>query len=108
MNINEIQEKLQLEWVVKFDCDITKGYASDLLSVVMAKCPENAIWLTVQGHKNVIAVCKMTDAKAVVVCEGSPVDEDTVAAAQKEEVCILRSEKGIFELAGKLYEMGIR
>ncbi len=108
MNIKEIKEKLNLKWVVEKDAEIKNGFACDLLSVVIANCPEDAVWLTVQGHKNVIAVAKMTDTKAIIVCCDAPVEEDAIQAAQKEDIALLKTSDGIFTIAGKLWEIGIR
>ena len=37
------------------DAEITRGYVSDLLSDVLGKATEGALWVTLQSHPNVIA-----------------------------------------------------
>ena len=108
MKISQIKEKLNLEYVVQGDNEAVNGYASDLLSVVMGKVKPQSIWLTVQTHKNIVAVAKMADISAIVVCDGFSTDDDTVEAAIKENIPILKTDKGVFEIAGMLYESGIK
>ncbi|MDD3802786.1 MAG: DRTGG domain-containing protein [bacterium] len=108
MKVSQIKEKLNLEYVVQSDNEAVSGYASDLLSVVMGKVKPQSVWLTVQTHKNIVAVAKMADISAIVICDGFSPDDDTVEAAQKENIPILKTDKGVFEIAGMLYESGIR
>ena len=90
------------------DIEINNGYASDLLSQVMAKAEDGSIWLTTQSHGNIIGVANMTGIKAIVVCEGHEVPEEVISAADQEGIVILKSDEGIFSLAGKLYAQGVR
>ena len=46
---------------------VTAAYTSDLLSDVMAHCPEGAVLVTVQNHKNTVAVCTLVGAPAILV-----------------------------------------
>ncbi|MEO0280937.1 MAG: DRTGG domain-containing protein [candidate division WOR-3 bacterium] len=108
MKVSEIKNKLNLETVTEGDNDVEYGYVSDLLSVVMGKVKPKSIWLTVQTHKNIVAVAKMADISAIVICDGFSPDEDTVETAKKEGIAILKSEKNSFEVAGLLYNLGVR
>ena len=38
------------------DLEIQNGYTSDLLSDVMGNAPEDSVLITIQAHKNTIAV----------------------------------------------------
>jgi len=108
MNIHEIAEKANLTFVVEGDKDIKSGYASDLLSIVMNKAQSESVWLTVQTHKNIVAVAKMTDIGAIIVCDGFTPDVDTIESARKENIALLKATDGIFALAGKLSALGIK
>ena len=48
------------------DTDIDRGYASDLLSDVLAHAPEGGLLVTLQVHLNVIAVASHAELAAVV------------------------------------------
>lgn len=88
--------------------EISHGYVGDLLSDVLGKAPENAAWLTVQVHKNVVGVAAMKDCAVVIICGGRNVDERVVAKARDEGITMLTSGKSAFDLAGELYALGLR
>jgi len=52
------------------DNDVKCGYASDLLSDVMAHAGEGDIWVTVQAHQNIVAVATLAELSAVIVAGG--------------------------------------
>ncbi len=108
MKLSQIKEKLNLTVVTDGEGDFENGYVCDLLSVVMGKVQPKSIWLTVQTHKNIVAVAKMADICAIIICDGFSPDEDTVEAAKKESITIFKTEKNSFEVAGLLYNMGVR
>lgn len=108
MKIHEIAQKANLTFVVEAEKEVKTGYASDLLSIVMNKAQSESVWLTVQTHKNIVAVAKMTDISAIVVCDGFTPDADTIESAAKEGIALLKSHEGIFALSAKLGTMGIK
>jgi hypothetical protein len=55
---------------------VTAGYTSDLLSDVMANAVEDAALITIQAHKNTIAVASLAGISAVIVCNGRVVPDD--------------------------------
>ncbi len=88
--------------------EITRGYASDLLSDVLAHAPKGGVLVTVQVHLNVIAVSVHAELTAVIFALGRKPDDATRERAEAEGICLLGSEDPAFELVGKLYELGIR
>ncbi|QTL99650.1 serine kinase [Iocasia frigidifontis] len=109
MRVNEIVDKLGLE-VIAADSlarEVSGAYIGDLLSNVMARAEEGNLWLTIQGHQNVVAVALLADVAAVIVVEGMTVEDAAVARAEEKGVNILRSELSAYELAVKLVKMGI-
>ena len=38
------------------DRQVEDGYCGDLLSEIMGNAPEGCVWLTIQGHQNIVAV----------------------------------------------------
>jgi predicted transcriptional regulator len=110
MIVKEIAEKFKLKAAAGkegLDRQITDGYCGDLLSEVMGKSSEGCIWLTVQGHQNVVAVAVLKDMAAIVLVGGHSPDEDTVEKADQEGIPILLWPDSAFELAGRLYEAGV-
>ncbi len=110
MKLSRIIEKLQLEirtGANRLDVDVTKGYASDLMSDVMANANEGDLWVTLQIHQNIVAVAVMRSLAAIILVNGREPDEETIRKAEAEEVPIMISTMPTFELIGNLFELGI-
>jgi len=45
---------------------ITDGYVSDLLSDVMANANENMAWITIQTHKNIVAIASLKELACII------------------------------------------
>ncbi|HMA59031.1 MAG TPA: DRTGG domain-containing protein [Halanaerobiales bacterium] len=109
MQLKEITESLHLE--VLNEADLTKEvkgcYIGDLLSNVMARAREGDIWVTIQGHQNIVAVALLADAAAVVVAEEAEVDEKSIKRADEKDVNLLRSKLSAYELAQEFTKMGV-
>jgi len=90
------------------EVEVKGGYASDLLSDVIANTKEGYLWVTLQTHANILAVAKLKDLAAILLVNSRKPDADTLEKAEKERIVLLESELSTFELAGRLYEMGIR
>lgn len=83
----------------------TGGYVSDLLSDVMGNSKEGQIWITLQTHKNVMAIASLRDLAAVILINGFKPDADTAAQSEIENIPIIGTKATAFEIAGKLYEL---
>ncbi len=88
--------------------DITRGYASDLLSDVLANAPQGGILVTLQVHLNVIAVASHAGLRAVIFSCGRRPENDVIERAAEEGLVLLGSKADTFELAGRLYQLGLR
>ena len=87
--------------------EISGGYASDLLSNVMGQARAGNIWVTMQGHQNIVAVASLAGLAAVIVAGGVEPDKDAVRKATTVEVAVLRTNLTAFEVVGRLYQLGI-
>jgi len=108
MKVLDILDKLGLEVVSGksgLDREITGGYVSDLLSDVMGNSKEGQVWITLQTHKNVMAIASLKDLAAVILVKGFKPDEDMAKQSDEEGVPVLRTKDSTFEIAGKLYEL---
>ena len=110
MTVKEIIEKLELSTLTgqeNLDAEVTGGYTSDLLSDVIGNSKAGDIWVTLQGHPNIVAVAKLKELAGIIIVNNRTPDEETLKKAQTENIIILTSKLPAFELIGKLYECGI-
>lgn len=84
------------------------GYASDLLSDVLANAKSGTLWVTNQKHQNVVGVAVMLNLAGVVIAGGVDPDENTLQKARQEGIPLYVTRQSMFELAGRLYELGLR
>ena len=111
MKLSQIVETLSLTVRAGqrgLEADVTGGYATDMLSCAMAGAVRGNLWVTLQGHLNVIAVATLNDLAGVIVAEGKPVSPEALIKADQEGIPILTTGMGTFEVAGRLWEMGVR
>ncbi len=107
----EIVQKLNLEVVgsaENLDRRVVAGYASDLLSCAMNRAKKDYVWVTLQSHANVVAVASLLDLAAVIITEGNRPDDETIARAESEGVCLLLTPKTTFTVVGELTALGVR
>jgi len=87
------------------DREITGGYTSDLLSDVMGHADNGKIWITLQTHKNVIAIASLKELAAVILIKGNTPDADMLVQAEEEGIPVLGSNNQAFELTGQIYNL---
>lgn len=85
--------------------EVTGGYTSDLLSDVIGNSDEGQIWMTLQTHKNVVAVASLKDLAAVILVKGAQPDTATLAQCETEGIPLLGTPLPAFEIGGKLYQL---
>jgi hypothetical protein len=87
---------------------ISGGYASDLLSDVLAHGQKDQLWVTLQIHPNIIAVAAFKELAAIVLVNGREPAAATIELAQKERVSIIGTPLTAFEFVGRVYGLGIQ
>ena len=108
MKITELVNALNLEVLGGangLDNKVSGGYVSDLLSDVMGNAETGEVWITLQTHKNVMAVASLKELSAVIVVNGNRPDSDTLLKSDEENIPILGTGESTFQIAGKLYEI---
>ncbi len=91
-----------------YNPEITRAYASDLLSDVLANAPSGGILVTLQVHLNVIAVASHAGLRAVVFSCGRMPDADVIEKGAEEGLSLFVSAADTFDIVGRLYELGLR
>lgn len=89
------------------DREVGDGYCGDLLSEVMGNAPAASVWMTVQGHQNIVAVAVLREMAAVVITGGLSPDAETIQKADQEGIPILQWPESSFRLAGRLFGAGV-
>lgn len=110
MSIDEIRKKLGLELAAGgggLHREVLCGYCGDLLSDVMANCGKGAVWVTIQGHQNIVAVAVLREMAGIILANGRRPDPETVTKAEQEGIPVLCSPLGAYELAGRLNALGV-
>ena len=110
MTLREVAEKLGMKPVAghsRLSREFTRGYVSDLLSDVMANAKAGDVWVTLQVHQNIVAVAALKELAAVILIGGRQPERQTLAKAEAENIPLLLTELPAFEVAGRLYQMGI-
>ncbi|MGI6718757.1 MAG: serine kinase [Bacteroidales bacterium] len=107
MILSKIIDELKLKTHnnVSTDKEVSGGYTSDLLSDVMGNSTEGEIWITMQTHKNIVAVASLKELPAIIISNGNVPDEDTIEAANDEEIVLLSTENSSFDISGKIYKI---
>ncbi|MGN1390041.1 MAG: hypothetical protein ACI4WR_10350 [Bulleidia sp.] len=85
--------------------NITGGYAGDLLSWVMGRGQPGQAWITVQVHRNIIAVAALREFSCIIIADGASVPEDLIAKAEEENILILESGIPVYETAVTLSKL---
>ena len=112
MTLQEIIEKLELT-VLTSPKDFTMvqpngGYASDLLSCVMAGAKPGNLWITLQAHTNIVAVAALTDAAAIIITEGAMPEPDVIEKANSQNVTLLGTARNNYQTVGQLWDLGFK
>jgi len=110
VTVRDILKALSLEVIAgesELGREVTGGYASDLLSLVMAGAKAGNIWVTMQGHPNVVAVASLLGLAAVVVTEDLSIDPSSVERARENKVVLLATTHDSFTTVARLAALGI-
>lgn len=110
MKLNDLAERLGWELKTKnapVTGEVKSGYASDLLSDVLANSVEGDLWVTRQTHLNIVAIAVMRDLSGILLVSGAEPDADTVEKGNEKMIPIFRTPLPTFEVVGRMYQLGI-
>ena len=108
MTVKELVEKMNLTVFCgqeNLDREIKGGYTSDLLSDVMGFAREGQVWITLQTHKNVLAIASLKELAAILLVKGNKPEEDMLEQAIDEGIPVLGTDAQTFETTGKVYQL---
>jgi len=108
MTVKELAEKLNLRVISGekgMDRLIDGGYTSDLLSDVMGNAEMGQCWVTLQTHKNIMAIASLKELACIVLVKGLEPNSDTIEQSNEEGIPILSTDKEAFEITGEIYSL---
>lgn len=106
MKVKELAEQLKMKVVsgnAGLDNEITGGYSSDLLSDVIGHAEQGNLWITLQTHKNVMAIASLKDLAGVVLVNNNQPEEEMIVHSNEEHIPVLVTKEPAFSINGKIY-----
>lgn len=92
----------------RLDYDIKGGCGADLMSDVLASIQPDAVLLTGLCNPQVVRTAQMADIRAVILVRGKMPPPETIELAIQENIPLITSPFGMFEICGRLYAAGLQ
>lgn len=111
MLLRELISELELQVLSgteNLEKPVLSASVSDMLSDVMANAPKGCLWITHQAHENVVVITFFKELVGVMLTNNVAMDEAALEKARKRNVPVLSTADTAFNIAGKLYSLGIR
>ena len=105
MTVKEFAEQMALKhWTpdVSMEAPITGGYAGDMLSWVMGRAAEGAVWMTIMSNQNVAAAALMADVACVVLTENVTPDAALLKQAETRGLPLFTTPLSTYEFSCRL------
>jgi hypothetical protein len=104
ISLKELAEQLNYKVFTMVDPEakISGGYTGDLLSDVMGHGEEETIFITIQAHKNSVAVASLIGMRAILLCNGRTPADDMVSSAEQEKIAIFGTDENQFTSSAKI------
>ncbi len=110
MNIQKILEVSNgtlLTLGVDLEIEPKGAFAADLMSDVLASIQPEAVLLTGLCNPQVVRTALIADVKAIIFVRGKNPAIETIELAAEEEMPLITSPLGLYELSGRLMQAGL-
>jgi predicted transcriptional regulator len=87
--------------------EIKGGFGADLMSDVLASIQPEAVLLTGLCNPQVVRTAQMADVAAIVLVRGKQPPAETINLANEEELPLISTPFGMFEVCGRLHMAGL-
>jgi hypothetical protein len=109
MKLSELVKKTDVQAINHYtDKDFECVYISDMVSDIITGPKANALVVTLQTHKSLIAAANLVDVAAIVFAKGKKPAEDVIALANKAGIALFTTTADTWTMASKLFSLGIR
>jgi predicted transcriptional regulator len=93
---------------VPLNREVKGGCGADLMSDVLASIKPDAVLLTGLCNIQVVRTAQMADVRAIVFVRGKMPQPETIELAAQENIPLITSPFGTFELCGRLFRAGLK
>jgi predicted transcriptional regulator len=110
MNLKEIIDLVEgtpLNPHVELNVKIRGGIGADLMSDVLAASQPKAVLLTGLTNPQVVRTAQIAEFRAIIFVRGKQPQLETIAIATQENMPLISSPFGMFELCGRLRQAGL-
>jgi predicted transcriptional regulator len=110
MNLSEIIELVDgtvLNPEVGLSIKIRGGCGADLMSDVLASSQPKAVLLTGLTNPQVVRTAQIAEIRAIIFVRGKQPQAETLVIASQENIPLISSPFGMFELCGRLHRAGL-
>ena len=110
MNLKEIIDLVDgtpLNPQVDLNVKIRGGIGADLMSDVLAASQPKAVLLTGLTNPQVVRTAQIAEFRAIIFVRGKQPQLETIAIATQENMPLISSPFGMFELCGRLRQAGL-
>lgn len=92
---------------VDLNVKIRGGIGADLMSDVLAASQPKAVLLTGLTNPQVVRTAQIAEFRAIIFVRGKQPQPETIAIATQENMPLISSPYGMFELCGRLHQAGL-
>jgi hypothetical protein len=92
---------------IDINIEINGGYGADLMSDVLAFSQPNSVLLTGLTNPQVVRTAQMAEFCAIIFVRGKQPQAETLLIAMQENIPLITSPYGMFELCGRLHKAGL-
>jgi predicted transcriptional regulator len=105
--IIKIADGLLLTPDIDTDMEINGGYGADLMSDVLAFSQPDSVLITGLTNPQVVRTAQMAEFRAIIFVRGKQPQAETLLIAVQEDIPLITSPFGMFELCGRLPKAGL-
>jgi predicted transcriptional regulator len=91
----------------RLDREIQGACGADLMSDVLASTQANSLLVTGLCNPQVVRTAVMADVRAIILVRGKEPPLETIELASKEDIPLISSPFGMFEVCGRLFQAGL-